>query len=115
MNRNTLMISLPQVNAAILITMFLVFVFTSKFTALIGLKIVGLEYFIWGVFSIILITIHFRQRLTFKSDYLVLFALLISICSLNYFFVDVPALRYFQGTFFTFLFAINFLLFYNIK
>lgn len=112
------MISVSRLNVIVFLTMFLAFAFTSKIMALMGLMLSGIEYLIWMFFAPILIVINFGQNsrtLSINPLYLLLLFILLSICVLNYFFVSVSTITYLQGTFFTFLFAFNFLLFYNVK
>jgi len=98
--------------------MFFVFVFTSKFMILLHVKITGIEYIIWFAFVCLLGIINFRslsQKIILKQTYFLILLILLLFCFLNYFFVNIPLITYLQGTFFTFLFAANFILFYNIK
>lgn len=112
------MIKASRLNVIIFLMMFLAFAFISKLAALVGIRIAGLEYLIWFFFALFILTINIgltSQRFILKSTYLILLSILLTICVVNYFFVDVPVIRYLQGTFFSFLFAFNFILFYNLK
>lgn len=111
------MIKIIKLNVAVFLSMFFVFVLTSKLMVIAGIKITGIEYIFWLMFVCLLfiLNIHkFSGKITFKQTYFWLFLILVLFCFLNYFFVDVQLSRYLQGTFFTFLFAANFMLFYNI-
>lgn len=112
------MIRVTRLNTIMFILMFLLFAFVSKLFTLIHIKIAGIEYLIWFVFATALLLINFvfsSQSFTLKPSYILLLGILFVFCFFNFFVVDVPLNHYLQGVFFTFLFAFNFILFYNIK
>ena len=112
------MIKISRLNAFVFLVMFFVFVLTSKCLALFNLKITGIDYIMWFLFVALLFIINYKflsRKLLIKQTYFWLFFILVIFCVLNYFVVDVPLKRYLQGTFFIFLFAVNFILFSNIK
>lgn len=97
--------------------MFLTFTFSARLMSFADVKISGFEYFAWIFFSIVLLMVNFNSgffKLRISSSYLLLLAFLILFCLVNYFFVNVSISSYAQGMFFSFLFAFNFILFYNL-
>lgn len=85
---------------------------------LIGIKITGIEYIIWFLLAGLLVTLNFKllsRKIILKQTYFSLLFILGIFCFLNYFFADTSLIKFLQGAFFTFLFAVNFILFYNIK
>ena len=112
------MMRLTSLNLFVFVLMFVIFLFSSKVMSALGVQISGFEYLVNVVFYLILIVIFFsspRSNLYFSKQYLYLFGILVLFCVANFFVVEVPALIYFQGAFFSFLFAIHFMLFYNLK
>lgn len=112
------MIKISQINMVLFVLMFLTFVFAAKLSMAFGGKIIGLEYYIWLGFAAILVILNFvvaPSRILVKRSYFVLVCVVLLFCILNFFFVDVPRLRYAQGTFFSFLFVANFILFSNLQ
>lgn len=98
--------------------MFWVFVFTAKVSTFLAVKVVGQEYYLWIAFAMLLATLNFglaKSRLFIRSFYLLLVVILFLFCVLNFFFVEVPLLQYAQGSFFSFLFVANFILFSNLQ
>jgi hypothetical protein len=112
------MIKRSQINIGIFILMFLTFTFSARAMSLIDLKISGFEYITWIFFSLILVLVNFGApsfKLRISLPYLLLLVFLILFCSANYFFVEISSIRYLQGLFFSFLFALNFILFSNLE
>lgn len=112
------MIKATQLNKIIFILMFLLFAFASRILGLIEMKVTGIDYIIWILFAGILFTLNFgliTSTFSVKPSYVLLFLILIGFTFCNFFVVDVPLKRFLQGSFFTLLFAINFMLFYNLK
>ena len=112
------MVKISRINTAVFILMFVLFLFSSKFLLFLGIKISGIEYILWFLFACLLAVINFkylRKAIILKQTYFLLLLILLLFCLINYFFIDAPLMVYMQGTFFTFLFAANFILFYNIK
>lgn len=112
------MIRLEKLNTIIFLAMFFSFAFISKILQAFHIKITGIEYILWFCFTGVLFLVNSRNLLRtiiIKQTYFYLLFILIAFCVINFFFADVPLTRYLQGTFFTFLFAANFILFYNIK
>ena len=112
------MITISKLNAVIFVVMFCFFVFASKALSFLGIKITGIEYIVWFAIVSLLAVINFRylsNEILVKRTYFLLLIILLSFCIANYFVSDAHIIPYLQGTFFTFLFAVNFILFYNIK
>lgn len=98
--------------------MFAVFVFISKLTDLTGIKIVGLDYLLWMAMAGVLLTLNLglaRHPFLLNRTHILLFLILLIFCICNFFTVKVGLVRYLQGTFFSFLFAATFIVFYNIR
>ncbi len=111
------MVKRNQINIIIIIFMFLTFTFSARLMSFAGVKISGFEYFAWIFFSIVLLVVNFNSsffKFRISSLYLLLLFFLILYCLVNYFFVNVSISSYAQGMFFSFLFAFNFILFYNL-
>lgn len=112
------MISGKQANRLLFLLMFLTFVFLARISHWLGFKIAGLEYLAWFGLMLIVVLLNFialRSKLFISAPYLLLLFILLAFCALNFIFVDVPGLRYAQGTFFSFLFVFNFVVFYNVR
>lgn len=112
------MIGASRINSFLFLLMFFVFLFTSKFLLLFNLHVTAIDYIAWSCFVILLFAVNYKflsKKILLKQTYLMLLLILLLFCVLNYFFVNVPIIIYLQGTFFTFLFAANFILFYNIR
>jgi hypothetical protein len=111
------MISIQKINSFLIVLMFIISVSGVKLLSFLDLKIVGLDYMIWGGFAILLLLFNFsafKKNLLINRLYLSLVTMLLVIITLNYFFVNVDIMIYLMGTFFTILFIINYILFYNI-
>ncbi len=112
------MISGKQANRLLFLLMFLTFVFLARISDWLGFKTAGLEYLAWFGLMLIVILLNFvalRSKLFISAPYLLTLFILLGFCALNFIFVDVPGLRYVQGTFFSFLFVFNFVVFYNVR
>ncbi|MBI2968174.1 MAG: hypothetical protein HYY40_10230 [Bacteroidetes bacterium] len=112
------MVKISRINTIIFVVMFIGFVLSAKMMALFHLKITGFEYVMWFVFTAFLALINikfFVRNISVKKTYFILLLFLALFCFLNYFFASVPLIRYVQGAFFSFLFAANFILFYNLR
>ncbi len=112
------MVSISRLNAVIFVLMFLVVAFGDQLSRFFGIGVVGFEYYIWLALVPLVVIVNFgvnSPTILTKPTYLFVLLVLLLICALNYFFVDVAPARYLQGSFFTFLFAFNFLLFYNVR
>lgn len=111
------MISISRLNSILFVLAFMLFAFMSEILDWMGLSITGIEYYTWFGIAAVFVVVNFGfryQRFHFSPVYLLLLGVVISFTMLNYWVVDVPIKRYIQGAFFTFLFAINFLLFNNV-
>jgi hypothetical protein len=112
------MVNIRRVNIGMFILMFLIFAFLSKLLSTFDIGVVGIDYYLWIVFAMLLVILNvgFKpSKMIVKNNYLILLITLLLFCLLNFFFVDVPWIRYAQGAFFSFLFAANFVLFYNLR
>lgn len=112
------MVSVGKINLFVFILMIYTFLFSSKLLTVLGLRVVGFEYFACVLFYVALIVINLFTKgfnFHFRRQHLFAFTLLSIFCFINYFFVNVSLPIYFQGTFFSFLFAIHFIIFYNVR
>lgn len=111
-------IALRKFNLFLFICMFLTFVFAAKTSIFLGLRVVGLEYYLWIAFFILLSVLNFgfaNSPIHIRSSYFILASVLLVFCVLNFFAVQVSGLQYLQGAFFSFLFVANFILFSNLQ
>lgn len=99
--------------------MFVSFLFMNKITNWLGIRISGLEYMTWIGLAAIGFVLPFALRNTTKFvidwRYITLLLALLVFVFVNFLVVDVNTIPYLQGTFFTFLFAFNFIIFYNFR
>jgi hypothetical protein len=98
--------------------MFVTFAFGAKFLWVFNIKIAGIEYVIWVILSFLLVVLNFSSKsnksFRLKTSYIFLLGLLIFFCIVNFFFSKATLQTYLLGFFFTFLFAFNFIIFYNV-
>lgn len=112
------MTRLSQLNGTLYVIAFFFFAFLSKALTLTGYKVTGLDYLVWLSFASILFLINVvygGQRLRLGKLYFVLLGSLLIFCLLNYAVSKASTISYIQGTFFSFLFALNFILLSNTK
>ncbi len=112
------MITLSKVNVSIFLMMFFVFVFSARIMTLADTRVIGFEYIVALIFYLMVFVINSlstRNQFMVRKAYLVILGFLLLLCLANYFIVEVPVVRYLQGTFFSFLFAIHFVLYYNVR
>jgi len=118
LNYTTKMIRPEKLNTIIFLAMFFSFAFISKILQVFHVKITGIEYILWFCFTGVLFLVNvgsLSRSIIIKQTYFYLLFILIAFCVVNFFFADVTLIRYLQGAFFSFLFAANFILFYNIR
>jgi hypothetical protein len=111
------MINITRLNSIIFLCLFVVFAIATRLANKLGLYVAGFDYLIWFATVVALVSLIFgvyKKKIRLIKSYLILLFILALFCFLNFFVAEVRTLIYLQGTFFSFLFAFNFLLFYNL-
>jgi hypothetical protein len=110
-------IKASQLYSVILIVMFLFFLIASQLRSLIDFDLEGIEYYAWIGFACVISFLLIYNNKTFCiNGYYLSFLTLFSLFLVgNYFYVEITLKRYLIGSFFTVLFILNYIIFYNVS